>query len=216
VAAVAAVLARLAPRRPLLLLSSLAAGEPELSDYARSKRMGERVLETGAVDLPWTVLRPTAVYGPGDRELRPLLTLMRHGLLLCPAGPDQRLSFIHVDDLTRAMLAALDHPETVAHQTYRLDDGTPGGYDRAALAASVRPHGRMFCLRVPRALLAPAARMNLGVARLLGRAPMLTPGKVGELTHPAWLGDNRPFTVATGWTPGLDLAAGVRALFAAA
>ncbi|MDD3179357.1 MAG: NAD-dependent epimerase/dehydratase family protein [Opitutaceae bacterium] len=213
VEAVAAVLGALTPPRPLILLSSLAASEPGLSPYARSKRMGELVLAGSPGRLPWTILRPTALYGPGDRELRPLLALMRRGWLLCPAGPLQRLSFLEVDDLARALLAALDHPEAVRHRTYSLDDGRPGGYDRSALAASLRPHGRMHCVRVPRAVLSLAAHMNRGAARLLGYAPMLTPGKVGELTHPSWIGDNGPFTAATGWRPQSDLAAGTRALF---
>ncbi|MDT8322255.1 MAG: hypothetical protein RQ826_17195, partial [Xanthomonadales bacterium] len=46
-------------------------------------------------------------------------------------------------------------------------------------------------------------------SRLTGRAPMLTPGKVRELTEAAWLCDNGAFTAATGWRPRIDLAAGL-------
>lgn len=211
--AVTGALANLPSPRPLILLSSLAATAPHLSDYARSKRLGEDVL-TALPHSAWTILRPTAVYGPGDRELRPLLALMRRGWLLCPAGPEQRLSFIHVEDLTRAVFATLDHPAAVAGGTYALDDGTVGGYGRQALAASLRPENRMRCVQVPRFTLELAGWMNLHAARLFGYAPMLTPGKVGELTHPSWLGDNRPFTRATGWTPQHNLATGVPDLFA--
>lgn len=210
---VSAVVARLSGAQPLVLLSSLAASEPELSDYARSKRMGELELEKRAADRRWTILRPTAVYGPGDRELRPMLALMRRGLFFCPAGPHQRLSFIQVDDLARAVLAVLDTPAAAMNQIYTLDDGTPGGYGRAELAAHLRPHGRTLCLRIPEAGLALAGSANLGLARLLSRQPMLTPGKVRELTHPTWLGNNAPFTAATGWTPRYNLATGAEALF---
>lgn len=214
VAAVAGVLADTASASPLVMLSSLAASEPQLSDYARSKRLGERVLEDAPPGVVWTILRPTAVYGPGDRELTPLFALMRRGLLPCLAGPQQRLSFIQVDDLARAVVAAIDHSTAVARQTYALDDGTPGGYDRAALAASLRPGGRALTLRVPHAVLAAVARINLRWSHWMRRAPMLTPGKVAELTHDRWVGDNRTFTAATGWTPQFDLAAGTRDLFA--
>lgn len=211
---VAAVAARLSAARPLVLLSSLAASEPNLSHYAHSKRLGELVLETEAVNRRWTILRPTAVYGLGDRELRPMLGLMRRGLFVCPAGPQQRLSFIHVDDVVCAVLAVLDHPGAVLRQTYTLDDGMAGGYGRAALAASLRPKGRLWCLRIPGPVLTLAGHASLVSARLFDRQPMLTPGKVRELTHPAWLGNNGPFTAATGWTPRHDLATGVEALFA--
>ncbi|MFC1701773.1 NAD-dependent epimerase/dehydratase family protein, partial [Pseudomonadota bacterium] len=47
---------------PLLLLSSLAASRPGLSDYAYSKYSGEQLLQ-GNSTSPWTILRPPAVYG---------------------------------------------------------------------------------------------------------------------------------------------------------
>ncbi len=56
-------------RPSVLLLSSLAAREPGLSAYAASKRAGERALAEQGSGLEWTVFRPPAVYGPGDREL---------------------------------------------------------------------------------------------------------------------------------------------------
>ena len=56
-----------APAPPLLLMSSLAASEPQLSDYARSKLDGERVLEKYP-QLATTIFRPPAVYGPGIRR----------------------------------------------------------------------------------------------------------------------------------------------------
>jgi nucleoside-diphosphate-sugar epimerase len=66
----AAVEQRPMPR--LLLISSLAAREPLLSHYAASKRQGERVLIGQSHQLPWTIYRPCAVYGPGDREILPV------------------------------------------------------------------------------------------------------------------------------------------------
>jgi hypothetical protein len=51
----------------LILVSSLAAREPALSDYAGSKRGGEDAArEIFGDDL--TIVRPPAIYGPGDIE----------------------------------------------------------------------------------------------------------------------------------------------------
>lgn len=213
--AVAGILGPGTPARPLIVVSSLAAGQPQLSDYARSKRMGEEVLAQTPANLAWTILRPTAVYGPGDRELRPLFALMRRGVFPGVGGPQQRLSFVHVNDLARALLAAIDHAGAVVRQTHELDDGTAGGYDQAALAAALRPRGPALRVSVPRPLLAMLAATNLRWSRWIRRPPMLTPGKVAELTHPRWVGDNRAFTAATGWTPRFDLASGTQALFRA-
>ena len=73
-----------APR--FLLMSSLAARSRELSDYAASKRRAANVaVEAAPQNLRWTVLRPPAVYGPGERELAAALSLgrARHRAVAC-------------------------------------------------------------------------------------------------------------------------------------
>lgn len=208
---VRAMLAALAGRRiPLLLVSSLAASRPDVSDYARSKYEGEQVL--AGADLPWSILRPPALYGPGDREMRPILQWLRRGLAPVPGPRDQRLSLLHVDDLVQAVLAWLRASEACIGGCYAIDDGTPGGYDWPRLGAAVagRP---VRLLPVPGSLLHAVAHGNRLLSTLLGYAPMLTPGKVRELRQPDWLGDNRAFSAATGWQPRIGLAQGARELF---
>ena len=71
-----------------LLLSSLAARYPDYSWYSRSKSMAETLLMSDKYSgLSRTIYRPSAVYGPGDREMRPLFRLMRRGFLFGPAYP---------------------------------------------------------------------------------------------------------------------------------
>lgn len=196
---------------PVLLISSLAASRPEVSDYAGSKHLGEQAL--ARYPGPWSILRPPALYGPGDREMRPLLALMRRGIVPATGPAGQRLSFLHVADLASAVLAWLDHWPACQGQCFSLHDGRPGGYDwaeigRAAAGRPVRP------IPLPPSLLAVAAHGNRLLSSLLGYAPMLTPGKLRELRQPDWLADNAAFSAATGWTPTLDLATGIAQLFA--
>ncbi len=193
---------------PFLLISSLAAGRPELSAYARSKSLGEDALSEHATG-PWTVLRPPAVYGPGDREMRPILRMARSGWIPHPGPADQRVSLLYADDLARAVLAWLEDGTGLHGGVYAIDDGTPGGYDWHAIAAAAG-HDRPRLIRVPRVVLDLVARTNQALAGLFRYAPMLTPGKVRELTEPDWLCDNTAFTAATGWRPRIDLARGLR------
>jgi uncharacterized protein YbjT (DUF2867 family) len=87
-----------APR--FLLLSSLAARMPELSYYAGSKWRGECAVKAARQTLRWTVLRPPAVFGPGDRELR---LLFRCIAAFARSRWHQTL-LLHVDDLALAVL----------------------------------------------------------------------------------------------------------------
>jgi nucleoside-diphosphate-sugar epimerase len=200
----------------LLLLSSLAAREPQLSWYAKSKRAAEALLEREST-LDWIILRPPAVYGPGDREMLPVFRLMSRGLATVPGSPEARLSLIHVSDLVRAVVACLETAAT-RHQTLSLCDGKPGGYDWRELAAMTGAvAGRPVRLwAVPAPLLDLVARINLSLASVTGRAPMLTPPKLRELRHPDWVVDNADITDLTGWQPAVGLRAGLSELLAPA
>ena len=191
----------------MLLVSSLTATEPQLSDYAASKRAGEQALAPHP-QLDWTVIRPPAVYGPGDREMTPLFRLMRRGWVLVPGNPAQRLSFLYVDDLADAILCWLQAPRTYSGRQFSIDDGAEDGYDWPAIAAAAGA-GKARVLVIPTPVLNGVAKVNVGVSRLLGRAPMLTPGKVRELGHDRWVGSGDDFAAATGWQPRHNLADGL-------
>jgi nucleoside-diphosphate-sugar epimerase len=197
----------------LLLISSLAAREPELSWYARSKYQAEQCLHHGSADLDWAIIRPPAVYGPGDKEMLPVFLWMARGIAPVPGDPAARISLIHVADLASAIIACLGLPR-LQHRTFTLDDGTPGGYDwkeMAAIAGGVWQR-KVRLVRLPGPLLDVLARANLALSRALAYAPMLTPAKLRELRHPNWVVDNDEITAVTGWQPRVRLSKGLEEL----
>ncbi len=207
----AAITAQAEPPR-LLLLSSLAAREPGLSWYAASKRAGESLLGSHP-DLDWLVLRPPAVYGPGDREMLPVFEAMARGIAPVPGDTAARISLIHVRDLVTAVIACLGSA-AARHQTLTLCDGKQNGYDWREMADIVATvWGRKVRLwQVPNWLLDSLAWANVRSARLTGRAPMLTPPKLRELRHRDWVVDNGLITGTTGWKPVTGLRQGLEEL----
>ena len=195
------------PAARFLLISSIAARYPDYSWYARSKSMAEELLMSDHYrGLSRTIYRPTAVYGPGDKEMRPMFRLMRRGLLLGPGIPGARISLIHVDDLVSAILKWLHAREV--HGLFELDDGTRAGYRWADITAIGRDTWKrpLVHIRVPVALLKGMAHINLLLARVFRYPAMLTPGKVNEITHKDWVCDNTPLTSRIGWQPKIRLA----------
>jgi len=202
---------RQATRPRVLMLSSLAAREPELSWYSRSKFESEKILQDTGLD--WTILRPPAVYGPGDEEMRAIFDWMARGIALVPAAATARASMIHVSDLVEAIVSCLLTNNTLS-QTLNACDGKAGGYDWYEMAA-IAEHTwqrRVRLFRVPGWLLDTVATSNLQLARLSGRAAMLTPPKLRELRHPDWVVDNREISDLTNWQPGISLEKGLQAL----
>lgn len=66
----------------------------------------EQLIENS--DLPWTILRPTMIYGaPGDRNMERLLaSLRRSPVVPAPRGGRTLQQPVHVDDLAVALISA--------------------------------------------------------------------------------------------------------------
>ncbi len=201
-------LSALAPEARFILLSSLAAREPQLSAYAESKRAAEQVMagRTG----PWLAVRAPAVYGPGDRETLAYFRAAAWGLAPRPRLDGARLALIHVEDLAEALVAAVEHPPSAS--VYEIDDGRQGGYgygDMAA-AAGVALGRAVWSVPVPRIAMEGVGWAN-GMRHVLGgAAQMLTRAKVGELFHSDWTIHDHRLAEALDFRARFDLEAGFR------
>lgn len=190
-----------------LLISSLAARQPELSWYAQSKYLSEIEVIDHSEQMQWMILRPTAVYGPGDKELKPFFQTMHRGLLPVVGELNNRFGLIHVYDLVAAIQVWLASNISI-NGVFELDDGTPGGYSYQSLAILAQQvRGRpVHCIPIPNLLIQSIALSNLWLARLFHYSPMLTPGKVNELQHSDWVCDNAPLIrVLPAWQPSIRL-----------
>ncbi|MGE5150211.1 MAG: NAD-dependent epimerase/dehydratase family protein [Rhodospirillaceae bacterium] len=197
-------LSALAPDIPFLLLSSLAAREPQLSPYAASKRAAEEVVARRPG--PWLAIRAPAVYGPGDRETLAYFKMAARGFALQPAQPDARLSLIHVEDLAEALALALER--SVSPGVYEVDDGHSGGYRHADMAAAAATaFGQpVRAIRVARGLMNAVAGLN----SLRPGPQILCPAKVRELYHPDWTVHEHRLAEATGFAARFGLVEGFR------
>lgn len=160
-------------------VSSLAAREPQLSLYGASKARSEALVE--ASPLSAAIVRPPAVYGPGDRELLEMFRMAKRGLVVLP--PRGRLSLIHADDLGRLLLALAGSD---AGGIVEPDDGRPFGWTHEEFAHALgRAVGRKVVpLSSPKALLRVGALLD-GWARR-DRAK-LTADRVAYFCHPDWV-----------------------------
>jgi nucleoside-diphosphate-sugar epimerase len=175
--------------------------------YGRSKLAAERVVTGG--ELPWTVLRPPAVYGPRDTEnfLAVYRTIKRLGIAPVFGDGSQELSMIHVADLAEACALAgeaattasgiyyVNHPEVVT--------------SRQVIEAIGRSIGRQpTIVPLPELVTRGLLALTGGWAALLRRKTILRPDKANEFYQEAWTGDPSSFIAHTGWAPRFDLARG--------
>ena len=194
---------------PFVHVSSLAAREPSLSLYGASKRQAEDVAR--GVAGPWAMLRPPAVYGPGDTELLALFKAARLGLVPVPAGA--RASMLYARDLAGALVALAEDlagAQLSVGKIFEIDDGA-GGYSQAeiAQAAATAMGKNVRVIPVAGAALKLAAAFDTAVSKLRGKLPTLSFDRAGYLAHKDWTAASAPL-IATGiWRPETPLDVGM-------
>jgi nucleoside-diphosphate-sugar epimerase len=181
----------------LLLVSSLAARHPEVSAYAASKAAAESVAVEVLGAERVTILRPPAVYGPGDRATLLIFRQLAAGLLVAPGPRGARFSLIHVTDLKELIARHLEGAVTLP-ALMEPDDGRPGGYGWGDLAAvASRATGRRVRhVRVPVGVLDLPARVADALARRFALDLPLSRDKLGELGHGQWVAGGPPLPEA--------------------
>ena len=180
-------------------VSSLAAREPGISNYGWSKERAEAVVVASGLD--WTIVRPPAVFGPGDTEMLDLFRMARRGIALVPSG---RMSAIYVDELARLLVALATDRDASVGQIYEPDDGKPTGWSHRGFARAVaRAVGRrrLSTIATPAVLLKAGGRLDKLVRR--GHAK-LTPDRARYIAHPDWVATEGACPPAALWRPERD------------
>lgn len=191
--------ARSAGVRRFIHVSSLAAREPRLSNYGWSKERAEIIVQTSGLD--WTIVRPPAVFGPGDTEMLDLFRMARRGIALVPNG---RMSAIYVDELARLLVVLAADRRASIGQVYEPDDGKPTGWSHRSFARAVgRAVGRqrLSTVATPALLLKAGGRLDKLVRRSRAK---LTPDRARYIAHPDWVATEGACPPANLWRPQLD------------
>jgi len=168
----------------VVLVSSLTAREPELSHYGASKRAGEGAMARH-LGPRLTVVRPCAIYGPGDRELLAVFRAADSLPLLPVLSATGRVAMIHVEDAAR-QIAELSGTEPDG-KIFALSDARVDGYSwRELMEAAAEACGRRPRFLAVPPLLIRAIGITNDFTKLLGATPMLSSAKTRELLHPSW------------------------------
>jgi len=185
-------------------VSSLAAREPELSIYGWSKAGAEAVVMDSG--LEWSMVRPPAVFGPGDMEMLELFRLAKHRLALLPPGG--RLSVIEVSDLGRLLLALAGGG--AEGMILEPDDGVAAGWSHKDFARAIGDAmgRRIASIALPRPLMAAGAQLD----RLIrGSGAKLTPDRVAYFCHDDWVSDPTKRPPSQLWQPQVPTVDGLAA-----
>jgi nucleoside-diphosphate-sugar epimerase len=211
------------PPRIVLVSSQAAAGPAPSADaplretdrpvpveaYGRSKLQAEQAVARYRDELPITIVRPAAVYGPRDRDFLAAFKQASGRVALHAVPRDHAFSVVHVTDLVDGLIRAGDRPAAVG-KTYFIADETPLTwgrlYDEVAAAAGTRP----LQLEVPHSAVRMAAHAGDLLSTLTGRSTLLNRNKAALARPRWWLCDASRARAELEWKSAMPLQVGVR------
>jgi dihydroflavonol-4-reductase len=176
--------------------------------YGRSKWTAEQRLLDLADRLPLTIVRPSAVFGPRDRDFLVYFELVARGLSLRLGRRERRVSLIYVRDLAQLILLAL-HDQASVGQTY-FGCGCVSSYTEfsEAIAQSLDKHP--LAITVPEFVLAPIALWSGIQGKVTGRPALLNGQRVLDMKPAYWLCSGEKARRELGFAPRYDLGTAVR------
>jgi nucleoside-diphosphate-sugar epimerase len=182
-----------------------AVGKP-VTSYGASKLLAEEYLKN-IPSLPLITIRPTAVYGPREKDIFILFKSINGGLEPHIGKFEQHLSFIYVKDLARVIVQALQS-EVVGKQ-YNVSDGKV--YDRYKLAMLCKNalKKKTIQFHLPLKIVSLMAGLMDILYKNSSSTPALNKEKMAELTAVNWKCDIANAVRDLGYEPQYDLENGM-------
>ena len=186
-----------------IYISSLTAGGPAsegirgvkesdpphpVSAYGRSKLRAEMLCQEYAQRIPVTVVRPPAVYGPGDKDVLQVFLMLARGVLVLPGSAEtQRFSMIYVDDLGEGIMMAARSLQAVGHIYYITSHCSLSWDDVVAAAKPALGFSKIFRFTLPQPFVFLLGTVIGAAGSLLGKPALISRDKAHELVQNYWV-----------------------------
>lgn len=179
------------------------------TSYGMSKLAAEKWLFEEC-SLPFTILRPTGVYGPREKDYMTMVDSIRKGVDVAVGFTPQDLTFVYVTDVVQAAFLAIKSEKSVC-RTYFLSDGEVYS-SRTFSDHIIETLGKKHVLRLtlPLIVLRMVCAISDVMMHLTGKLSTLNNDHYNILTQRNWRCDITPAINELGYLPQVKLREGVR------
>jgi nucleoside-diphosphate-sugar epimerase len=180
-----------------------------LTSYGKSKRAAEEYLQTRRHEIPITILRPSLVYGPRNRETELLYEVTKWGLMFKIRHHDQYLNLIHVRDAVDGIIRAAEH-ERAGGQIYFITSEEQYTWQELAERSFNMRNKKGWTIPIPWGGVKFAAGMIKSYRKLTGQPCSLIDDKMNEMRHKHWVCSGQKAKRELGFEPKISLAEGIQ------
>ncbi len=178
-----------------------------VSSYGRSKLAAEEFVRKEA-GIPFTIVRPPAVYGPRDRDVYAAFKMVSRGIVPV-VGKDKFLSLVYVKNLVQGLLLAAEK-EAALGQTYFFSDGPPLSWKKVTEIIADALDKHPIKIPVPEWLLVVPAEISGLWGKIVNRPMLLNREKIIEIKQHYWTVDISKAEKELGYRPAWSTEEGIR------
>ncbi|MFH1958127.1 MAG: NAD(P)-dependent oxidoreductase [bacterium] len=178
--------------------------EKPVSDYGLSKLLGEKILKESG--LPYLILRPVSVYGPGDRDIFFAFQMVKSGIVFLPAGK-RFVNLVNVLDVCGGIMKAV-YTESI-NDTFFISYPQTLTYDIFIKTIAEKMRKKILIIKVPGGLMRLGGVVAEVFAFLMRKPALLNVQKVTEINTKYWVVDHSRLLNVLGYKPQYPLVRGV-------
>jgi len=180
-----------------------------ITHYGESKLEGERIVLQYATQLPVTVIRPPAVYGPKDSDMLGFFKVANKGFQISFGRGESFLSLCYVKDLINGIILAAENHKSIGKTYFIADDKIYSWREAFNIIANVLSK-RTIPLKIPKSLVIFLAFLSENFLKLLGKTAVFNTQKAKEITQRYWGLDVSKAKAELGFLPKYDLERGAK------
>jgi len=211
------------PVKRFVLISSQAAAGPSqslepvtendppqpVSEYGKSKLLAENYLKEKAQKLEYTIIRPSAVYGPRDTDVLQFFQSVKRGMIPKWQNREKYVSFVYVKDLVEGILVAAQHPKA-KNQTYFIADPQPYTWDELARITLEFFNSKAIHVPIPLSAVKVIAGLSEFWSKISKKPSIINRQKVAELIPDFWICSPQKIKNQLGFETSTDIETGVK------
>lgn len=175
--------------------------------YAKSKWLAEQTLTKFKETIPVIIFRPTAIYGPRDKEFLSYFQVIKQGFAPI-LNPDGILSFCYVADVVQALMKVLRN-DIPSGKVFLLSDGKAYTWQFVINTISDILNKKPFVIKVPKFLTYFAAMGVEFYSHFLKNPLIFSRNKLKEVFQKSWFCDISETQALLGYKPQYTLAEGM-------
>jgi nucleoside-diphosphate-sugar epimerase len=153
-----------------------------VSEYGKSKLLGEQAVNFFNDKIPITIVRPPAVYGPRDSDFLTFFKMIKSGIVLYLT--EGIYSMIYVDDLVNGIITASKSQKAIG-ETFFIADSQPYNTHAIVEAISDAIGKKPLKIKIPQSI----GMFFIRVFQKFDKKSIINNDKLKELAQPCWVCD---------------------------